>query len=71
MIAGIAGKRVVIDLPSDVEKAGFNIVRQSVFSADKIKDLGWRPLHDLHSNFQSTIDYLKEPAPFQRNETRL
>ena len=71
MIAGLAGKRVVIDLPSDVEKAGFNIVRQSVFSTDKIKDLGWRPLNDLHSNLQSTIDYLKEAAPAQRNETRL
>ena len=61
----------MIDLPSDVEKAGFNIVRQSVFSTDKIKDLGWRPLNDLHSNLQSTIDYLKEATPAQRNETRL
>ena len=70
MIAGIAGKKVVIDLPSDIEKAGFNIVKQSVFSTDKIKDLGWRPLNDLYSDLQSTINYLKEPATVRSNNPR-
>lgn len=41
MIAEIGGKKVVIDLPSDVEKAGFNVVTKSVFSTEKLESLGW------------------------------
>ena len=59
MVASIAGKKVVVDLPSDIEKAGFNTVSQSVFSTDKIRKMGWRQMNNLYINLQSTIDYLK------------
>lgn len=42
MIAEIGGRKVVIDLPSDVEKAGFNVVTKSVFDTFKLSALGWR-----------------------------
>lgn len=41
MIAEIGGKKVVIDLPSDAEKAGFNVVTKSVFDTSKLSSLGW------------------------------
>lgn len=40
-IAGIGGKKVVIDLPSDDEKRGFNVVTKSIFSTEKLESLGW------------------------------
>lgn len=41
MIAEIGGKNVVVDLPSDAEKAGFNVVTKSVFDTSKLSALGW------------------------------
>lgn len=60
MIAEIGGKKVVIDLPSDVEKRGFNVVLKSVFSAEKLHALGWTPASCMIMNISSTIDYLKK-----------
>lgn len=41
MIAEIGGKKVEIDLASDAEKAGFNVVTKSVFDTAKLSSLGW------------------------------
>ena len=41
LVAGIGGKKVVIDLPDVDEKRGFNVVMKSVFSIEKLKSLGW------------------------------
>lgn len=60
IIAEIGGKKVVIDLPSEIEKAGFNIVTKSVFSNKKIQALGWRVQNSLRDNLKSTIGYLKK-----------
>lgn len=37
MVAEIAGKKVIIELPQDIEKAGFNKVKQSIFFDTKNK----------------------------------
>ena len=55
MIAEIGGKKVVIDLPSDAEKAGFNVVTKSVFSTEKLEGLGWSVQGEMHSKFEATI----------------
>lgn len=55
MIAKIGGKKVVIDLPSDAEKAGFNVVTKSVFSTEKLKRLGWNLTGDLNDKLMATI----------------
>jgi len=41
MIANLAGKDVIMQMPSSMEKAGFNVVSKSTFSTQKIKALGW------------------------------
>lgn len=41
MIARIGGKKVVMELPSDIEKTGFNVVTKSLFSTEKLQHLGW------------------------------
>lgn len=56
VIAGIGGKKVVIDLPSDIEAKGFNLVTKSVFSTEKLEELGWSVSGDYHSKFSSTIE---------------
>lgn len=59
MIAGIAGKKVVIDLPSVVENAGFNVVTKSVFSTAKLESLGWRIKGSMRDKMVRLIKTLK------------
>lgn len=40
-IAAIGGKKVVIDLPDEDERRGFNVVTKSVFSTEKLESIGW------------------------------
>ena len=54
-IASIAGRKVVIDLPSDVEKRGFNMVTKSVFSTKILERLGWRALMPMDEGLKHTI----------------
>ncbi len=55
MIAEIGGKKVIIELPSDIEKSGFNKVTKSIFSTQKLKELGWAPQQSMQQNMVNTI----------------
>lgn len=59
MIAKIGGKKVVVDLPSDIEKKGFNVVSKSVFSVERIEKLGWKVNSTMVMNLFSTINEIK------------
>lgn len=59
MIAEIGGKKVVIDLPDNTEKAGFNIVTKSVFSTEKLESLGWQVLGTMKEKMESTINRIR------------
>ena len=56
MVAGIGSKKVIIDLPSDAEKAGFNVVKKSVFSTQKLKNLGWIVESCMLDKMKATIE---------------
>lgn len=56
MIAEIGDKRVIIDLPSDAERAGFNVVTKSVFSTDKLELLGWIVAGNMYDKMRKTIN---------------
>ena len=60
MIAHIGDKKVVIQLPDDVEKAGYNVVKKSVFSTSKLESLGWSLLEgNMNQKMRATIDEQK------------
>lgn len=56
IVAEIGGRKVVVELPSDEEKAGFNVVKKSIFSTDKLKSLGWHIEGSLKEKMQATIE---------------
>lgn len=72
-IADIAGKKVIIAMPSTIEKTGFNIVTKSIFSIEKIRALGWYSLGTLRGNFESTIKAKKsiDNINFFNNQSEL
>lgn len=57
-IAEIAGKKVVIEIPASEERKGYNVVEKSVFSTNKIAQIGWMPRFSIQSALNRTIETL-------------
>lgn len=62
MIAQIGGQKVVMQLPSDAEKAGYNVVTKSLFSTKKVEALGWSVAGSMKEKMQSTIQELQDKS---------
>ena len=58
MIAEIAGKKVVINLPTDAEIAGFNVVKKSIFSTNKLCSLGWTINGTMRNKIFNSIEFI-------------
>lgn len=60
IIAGICGKKVIINLPDFGEKKGFNVVKKSLLSTGKLESLGWIPLSGtIVQKMKTTINELR------------
>ncbi|MGM9714493.1 MAG: NAD-dependent epimerase/dehydratase family protein [Prevotella sp.] len=46
-IAAAHGRRVVMQIPPDSERRGYNVVTRSIFSTQKLRGLGWEAHHSL------------------------
>ena len=60
IIAEIGGRKVVVAIPTEKEKVGYNVVQKSVFSTEKLKSLGWSVKAPIQVNLEKTIKYLKQ-----------
>ena len=62
MVAGIGGKKVIIDLPDADEIKGFNVVKKSVFSTEKLERLGWSVIgQPMKEKMKKTVLCLIKP----------
>lgn len=59
MIAGIAGRKVIMDIPTEEEKNAFNPVTKSLFSTAKLEALGWKAKGDMRGDIQRIINTLR------------
>ncbi len=64
IIASHAGKKVVFELPDEVEIAGYSRATKARLDGSKLKQLGWRAHYDIESGIARTIDVLKEQQLF-------
>ena len=60
IIAEICGKRVVFELPSAVEAAGYSTATKARLNGHKLEALGWKPQYDIRNGMERTIRILKE-----------
>lgn len=58
MIAVICGRKVVFEIPDDIEKAGYSTAAKARLSGDKLKGLGWEMKYDIKSGVERTIAML-------------
>lgn len=59
IIAETAGKKVVFELPDDVERAGYSNATKARLASSKLQMLGWKAKYDIKEGIQSTIEILK------------
>ena len=59
IIADIAGREVVFEIPDAVESAGFSKATKAIMDGSKVKKLGWQPLHNMKTGLERTIGLLK------------
>lgn len=58
IIAKNNGKEVVIDVPDADEKIGFNPVKKSIFSTEKLESIGWAAKTPIKDGIRHTIEEL-------------
>lgn len=59
IIARICGLKVVIDVPNTDEKQGFNVVTKSIFSTEKLQQLGWSIKGTIEDKLSKTIKEMR------------
>lgn len=59
-VAELCGRKVVFDLPDEIERKGFSKPQNSVLDGEKIKNLGWQAKYNLKEGMELTISILKE-----------
>ena len=59
IIAEINGKKVVYEIPDEVEAAGYSKATKARLNGSKLERLGWKPMYDIKSGMKRTIDILK------------
>ena len=60
VIADIAGKKVVFEIPDAVEVSGYSTATKARLDGSKLKGLGWRARYDIRSGMERTIAVLRE-----------
>lgn len=60
IIAEIAGKKVVFQLPDEVEAAGYSKATKARLDGKKLKELGWNAKYDMQSGLKRTIKILND-----------
>jgi len=56
--AKAGNKKVLFELPTDLEKAGYNMMTNSSLDARKLESIGWKGLFDLETGTEHTIKIL-------------
>lgn len=59
-IAETVHRKVVFELPDEIEKAGYSTATTAILDTEKIQKLGWEPHFDLTTGIEHTIKILKE-----------
>lgn len=60
IVAGIAGKEVIIEAPDIVEAAGYSTATKARLDGNKLMRMGWRPKYDIKKGIERTMMILYE-----------
>lgn len=56
--AECAGKKIVFDLPSEIELRGFSVASKAILDNQRLKSLGWKGYYNIRQAISRTIEIL-------------
>lgn len=59
-IAQLGGVKLTFELPSDMERQGFSVIKKATFDTSKLQELGWFPKYSLKEGLKITYNSLKK-----------
>lgn len=57
--ADAAGRQLLFENPSDLEKKSYNLMDNSALDATELEKLGWQGMFDLHAGVAATLDAIE------------
>ena len=60
LLSGLAGTKVIFDLPDELESKGYSKADNAVMDSRKIKSLGWEEKNMMADGLRKTVECLKE-----------
>lgn len=60
LVAEAAGRKVVFELPDELERTGYSTATRALMRGEKLKELGWRPQYTIQSGIKLTMGMLKD-----------
>lgn len=57
LFADISGRKVIVSVPKEAERKGYNVVSKSIYNTTKLQSLGWEPIGTIFDNIRKTIEY--------------
>lgn len=60
IIADSVGKKVIFELPEELEKAGYSKATKARLESSKLKELGWKAKYDIKQGIKRTLEILRE-----------
>lgn len=58
-IASKENKKVIFEMPSDIEKSSYNSVTKSILDGSELEKIGWVPIWNFKSGIEETIEIMK------------
>lgn len=58
IIAEISGRKVVFEVPNEVEEAGYSTATKARLDGNKLKGLGWKSKYNIKSGLERTLNIL-------------
>lgn len=59
ILANLNDKKVVFELPDELEKRGYSTATKAILNTNKIKKLGWKPYYNIEEGLKNTISIIK------------
>ena len=66
MIAGVCDRKVIFEIPDEVEKTGYSTATKARLNGNKLIKLGWCPDYSIEDGIKRTIEILKNSHEMQR-----
>lgn len=60
LVARIAGRKVIFELPDEAERAGYSTATRAVMRGERLKALGWKPRYSMETGIKLTMEMLRD-----------